>query len=344
MNVLSWCLVQSRWLTAPVRSIPGVSRRLRYSPHRHNVLGSLVVFFAFGYLYLDAQPTTAGTDPLSKNGGEVLADVEKEFGGPTADNGSEGKPQAAVAASDTPKLTGKEALLECDRMLGEAEAKLEKIPAYTATFVKQERIGDVLTELQVIQLRLAHQPKRVSMKWEGGTDAGQRVVFAEGENDGDMLVKKLTGIEARIGIISLNPSGAMAMKHSRHPVTKAGLLELTRINRQYRQADLKHETGVSAKLLDHQKLNGRDCLCLVVEYSKPEFAPDEKKDYRKSLVYFDSQTKLPICVRCYGWPDRIADADPKKLDQSTLLELYAYKNIDFDAQVQNDDFSRARLQ
>lgn len=340
MKFLSWFLGQSHWLTKPARELPHVVRRIRHSPHRHNVLGSFVVFFTFGYLYVHAQPTTAGTDPIAVNGGEALADVEKEFNGPASD----GKSATSVVNNDTPTLTGKEALLECIRILGDAEAKLEKIPTYTATFVKQERIGAALTELQVIHLRLAHQPKRVSMKWEGGKDAGQRVIYAEGENDGDMLVRKLSGIEARLGVISLNPTGTMAMKHSRHPVTDAGLLEMTRITRKYRQADLKLESGISAKLLDHQQLNGRDCQCLVVEYSKPEFSPDEKKEYRKSLVYFDSQSKLPICVRCYGWPEKITDADPQKLDATTLLELYAYKNIDFDAQVQSDDFSRARLQ
>lgn len=340
MKFLSWFLGQSRWLTKPVRTVPGVARRMRRSPHRHNVLGSFVVFLAFGYLYVHAQPTTAGTDPLPMNGGEALADVEKEFNGPASD----GKVATSVVSNDEPTLTGKEALQECDRILEEAEARLAKISTYTATFVKQERIGDALTELQVIQLRLAHQPKRVSMKWEGGKDAGQRVIYAEGENDGDMLVRKLSGIEARLGVISLNPAGTMAMKHARYPVTKAGLLELTRITRKHRQADMTHESGVSAKLLDHQKLNGQDCQCLVVEYAKPELAPDEKQEYRKTLVYFDSQSKLPICIRCYGWPDKIANADPQKLDQTTLLELYAYKNIDFEAQVQNDDFSRTRLQ
>ena len=341
MNNLTWFLSWSYRLTKPVRQLPHVVRRFRRSAHRHNVLGSCVVSLAIGYLYIHAQPTTAGTDPVSANHGQAIAEVEQEFNGAGSGNA---KSATTVAASDTPKLTGKEALAEFDRILGEAETKLEKISAYAATFVKQERIGDALTELQVIQLRVHHNPKRVSMKWEGGNDAGQRVIYADGENDGDMLVRKLTGIEARLGVISLNPAGMLALKHSRHPITKAGLLEMTRITRKYRQADLKHEMGVSAKLLEHQKLNGRDCLCLVIDYAKPEFACDEKKEYRKSVVYVDSETKLPCCVRCYGWPDKVADADLKKLDQTTLLELYAYKNIDFDAQVQADDFSRARLQ
>lgn len=342
MKFLSWTLRQSHWLFKPVRQLASVARRVRTSPQRHNLLGSMVVCLAFGYLYVHAQPTTAGSDPISANSSEALADTAKEFN--SSSSGSEADAKSQVAANDTPKFLGKEALQECDRLLGEAEAKLLKIPTYSATFVKQERLGDSLTELQVIQFRMSHQPKRVSMKWEGGKDAGQRVIYAEGENDGDMLVRKLNGIEARLGVISLNPAGTMALKHARYPVTSAGLLELTQITRKHRQADMTHETGVSAKLLEHQKLNGQDCLCLVVEYAKPELSSDEKKEYRKSLIYIDSKSNLPICIRTFGWPEKISGSDPQKLDQTTLLELYAYKNIDFEAQVLNDDFSRARLQ
>lgn len=344
MKRLSWLFSRSHWLTKPVRHLPHVARRMRHSPHRHNALGSLVVAVAMGFLYFHAQPTTAGTDPVSSNSQQTIAGLGQDFGVDATSNTTTVTENKTAGSNDTPTLTGKEALTESDRVLAEAQAKLEKIPAYAATFVKQERIGDTLTELQIIQLRLFHQPMKVFMKWEGGKSAGQRVIYAEGENDGDMLVRMLTGIEARLGVLSLNPTGALAMKHSRYPVTKAGLLELTKITRQHRQADLKAAEGVTAKLLEHQKIDNRDCQCFVIEYAKPEFAPDEKKEYRKSMIYVDSQTKLPICVRCYGWPEKIAGADPKKLDQTTLLELYAYRNIDFEAQVQAEDFGKARLQ
>jgi hypothetical protein len=317
---------------------------MRHSPHRHNALGSLVVAVAMGFLYFHAQPTTAGTDPVSADAEQTLAGLGKDLGVDAGNNPSEAADSKVTVATDTPILTGKEALAEGDRLLADAQVKLEKVAAYAATFVKQERIGDSLTELQVIQLRLFHQPMKVFMKWEGGKHAGQRVIYAAGENDGDMLVRSLTGIEARLGVISLNPTGALAMKHSRYPVTKAGLLELTKITRQHRQADLKHESGITAKMLEHQKIDNRDCLCLVIEYAKPEVAPDEKQEYRKSMIYIDAQTKLPVCVRCYGWPEKITGADPQKLDQTTLLELYAYRNIDFEAQVQADEFARTRLQ
>lgn len=327
---------------------PQVVRHLRKNPHGHNTIGTLVVSSVLAFLYFHAQPTTAGTDPVSPDSEELLADVERSFNDSSASpaettatgNNAESKP----ADNSLPTLTGRDAILECDRLLGEAQAHLQKVSHYAATFVKQERIGDALTELQVINLRLTHAPMKVFMKWEGGKDAGQRVVYAEGENDGDMLVRKLTGFEARLGVISLNPAGTLAMKHSRYPVSRVGLLSLTKIIREQRAKDLKIESGVSTKMLAKQSIDSREAFCLITEYSKPELAPDPHQEYRKSMIYIDAKTSLPICVRCYGWPEKIAGANPDKLDQTTLLELYAYKNIDFEAQVQHEDFTRAKLQ
>ncbi len=312
-------------------------------------MGTVVLTCALGFLYFQAQPTTAGTDPVSANSGQEIADLEKQFGDDasgkdgTANSSTNASGDSAKVANE-PKLVGKEALNESDRLLAETQARLEKVASYTATFVKQERVGEDLSDLQVIQMRLTHQPMKVFMKWEGGKDAGQRVLYSEGENDGEMLVRMLKGFEARLGVISLSPTGALAMKHSRYPVTKVGLLELTKIVREHIQSDLKFESGITAKMLEHQQLDGRDCLCLSTEYSKPDVAPDLKKEYRKTLVFIDSQTKLLACVRCYGWPEKITGSNPDKLDQTTLLELYAYKNIDFDAQVKLDDFTKAKLQ
>jgi hypothetical protein len=334
-------------MTRILQVVPQAGRRLRHSRHRHNVLGSLVVLFAFGVLYLKAQPTTAGIDPVSGDSDQTLAEMEKQFHvEPVASDQSSAKDSEspAVAVNDTPTLTGKAALEESDRILASAQARLEKVATYAATFVKQERIGDALSDLQVIQLRCAHNPLKIFMRWEGGKDSGQRVVYSENENDGQMLVRKLTGLGGRLGVLSLNPSGSLAMKHARYPVTNVGLLELTKIIRRHRQADMKVESGVTAKMLERQKLDGRDCICFVIEYSRPDVAPDDKKEYRKAMVYIDAESKLPVCVRCFGWPEKIPGADPEKLDQTTLLELYAYKNIDFEAQVRAEDFSRARLQ
>lgn len=350
MKCSSWLLGVSRWLanrlTSPARRcLPHVVRHLRQNPHGHNTLGSIVVTFALGFLYFQTQPTTAGTDPAPANSDELIADVKSMFGDePAVADSKSPEGAAAVAVNDTPTLTGKAALQEVDRILAETQTKLEQTPAYAATFVKQERIGDTLSELQVIQFRMSHNPKKISMKWEGGQDAGQRVIFAEGENNEDMLVRKKKGFEARLGVIPLNPEGSLALKHSRYPVTKAGLLELTKIIRQQRAQDLTHESGITTKMLERQPINGSEAILFSIEYDNPKLAPDAKHEYRKTLIYIDAKSKFPICVRTFGWPDKIPGANPEKLDQTTLLELYAYKDIDLAPRISSDEFLREKLQ
>ena len=332
-------------LTTPARRcLPYVVGHLRKNPQGPNTMGSFVVLFAIGFLYFQAQPTTAGTDPTPANSADLLADVKTMFSDePTSVETKTTDGAAAFVANDKPTLTGKDALKEIDRVLAETEAKLEKTSAYSAKFIKQERLGNSLTEMQVIQFRMFHNPKKISMKWEGGQDAGQRVVYVDGENGGDMLVRKQKGFEARLGVIPLDPAGVLALKHSRYPVTKAGLLELTKVIREQRALDIKHDTGITAKMLERQQLDGHEVILFSIEYDNHTLAPDAKHEYRKTLIYIDATTKFPVCVRTFGWPDKIHGANPEKLDQTTLLELYAYKDIDLAPRISQEEFLREKL-
>lgn len=314
--------------------------------HEANALGAFVVSCALAFLYAETQPTTAGIDPVESESQREIAESEKQ----SDDNRNhEATSYAAAPAApspsvdqEAPQLHGKEALLESDRLMAESEARLENTPAYSATLVKQERIDRSLGDVEVIQLRMLHHPTKIALKWEEGAEAGQRLVYAQGENGGNMLVRKTKGLEARLGILSLAPNGYLALKSSRYPVTKLGLLELTRTIRKHRAKDLERKSGVTASLLS-QQLDGREVLCLAIEYESPKLAPDDRHEYRKALIYIDSQSKLPVCVHCYGWPEKISGANSERLDQTTLLESYAYKNINLEADVSGDDFSKTRL-
>ncbi|MBC8064380.1 MAG: DUF1571 domain-containing protein [Chlorobia bacterium] len=298
------------------------------------------------FLYSETQPTTAGIDPVKSESQREIADLEKE----SVDDRILGAASGAALLDapspsvdqETPKLLGKEALLESDRLMAESEARLENTPAYSATLVKQERIDRSLGDVEVIQLRMLHHPTKIALKWEEGAEAGQRLVYAQGENGGNMLVRKTKGLEARLGVLSLAPNGYLALKASRYPVTKLGLLELTRTIRQHRAKDLERKSGVTAKLLS-QQLDGREVLCLAIEYESQKLAPDDRHEYRKALIYIDRQSKLPVRVHCYGWPEKISGSNSERLDQTTLLESYAYKNINLEADLSSDDFSKTRL-
>jgi hypothetical protein len=75
---------------------------------------------------------------------------------------------------------------------------------------------------------------------------------------------------------------------------------------------------------------------VVIEYDRPEQSPD----YRKTLHYFDRETELPVLVKSYGWPEAVPGADPARLDETTLVEQYAYTNIRLNAGLADREFDR----
>jgi hypothetical protein len=59
------------------------------------------------------------------------------------------------------------------------------------------------------------------------------------------------------------------------------------------------------------------------------------------MHYFDSETGLPILVKSYGWPDAVPGSDPARLDETTLVEQYAYTNIRLNAGLADREFDGA---
>ncbi len=325
------------------RRLVGLTRDLVQTPYINNVLGAAIVLGTFGWLYTQEQIMTAGS---SLNAPGMIHEFAKRGEAIKDGNGldeSENEPPVEGQQTELPSLSGRDALLKADRLLRDAEIQLQQLPAYSATFLKQERLGNSLSELQSIQLRVTHQPLRIFMKWEAGNDTGQRVLFVEGENDGAMLVRKVTGIESRLGVMQLHTHGILAMRDARHPVTRVGLLPLVKLAREYRGKELA-SNGITATLRRELHFNGRKCWNLTVEYQSPKVAPDEQHEYRKTVLFIDVQNNFPLAVWCYGWPERIRGASRDRLDETTLLEFYAYQSIDLQPEIQTADFTRVAVE
>ena len=105
--------------------------------------------------------------------------------------------------------------------------RFSHIPGYTATLVKQERIGDWLSDEASFGVKVRHQPFSVFMKWQSGDDTGKEVLYVDGVDDGQLLVR-LGGLKGRIlPALKIDPFGSLALQHSRYPITKLGILALT---------------------------------------------------------------------------------------------------------------------
>ena len=217
-------------------------------------------------------------------------------------------------------------------MLEKAEAVLAGLPGYTATFSKQEVVADELTDEQVMQVKIRHEPFSVYMKWVTG-HKGRQLLYVKGQNENRMLVK-LGGWKKKLPALKLDPSGSMAMKESRYPITKAGLLELVRESLAIRRGDLARSEGIRCRLIENQEFDGRPCYGFVVEYA----GPGASKRYRKTEMLIDCKLGVPVVVRNFNWPTMGTNA--ADLDAETLVECYTYRNIKFQREVARGDFDR----
>lgn len=221
--------------------------------------------------------------------------------------------------------------------------RIQNFPDYSATFLKQEKVdGDDLQELQTIQLKLRHKPFSVHMEWSEGGDVGRKVLYVEGQFDEKMQVR-LGGSKGKVlPIMKLEPTGSLAMKESRHPITEMGLLQLAELIHKYRTRDLTLKQGVRWQMIPEQKFMDHLCDCWIVEYDSRDIEPV----YRKSITYIDRDLSLPICVKNFGWPEEGAAeadaADAAALDEATLIEYYGYTDIKLETRLTENDFDKLR--
>lgn len=303
------------------------------SCRKRNLSAILLAFLGVSALYFNFNPTPAGADPDELSGDVNLTALmnadsllqsqsAKGDGGESADEGSQ-------------HLSGRRALTFSLLLLEKGYEFLKQKPDYTATVFLQERVGGALCDPQVVNLKMRHEPLSVYMKWLVG-DKGRELLYVEGTNGGDMLVK-VGGIKGKLlPPLKLNPVGDIAMREARHPATEIGMLELARQLIENRENDLRRESGVHCRMLDDQIFDERDCYCFLVWFDSRDLSPV----YRKSLLLVDKEWCIPVVIQNYTWPVN-EDIDPSELDNETLVEHYRYSSVNFNQQLADADFDRS---
>jgi hypothetical protein len=229
-------------------------------------------------------------------------------------------------------LQGQVALMLEVAMLKEAMTRLGDVDNYTCTFDKQERIEGELTELQQQFIKIRHQPFSVYFKVEKG-DVGREILYPIGPDDGRMIVK-LPDFNSRIPALKLDPNSSQAMAESRYPITMAGIKELTKMTLEIRQHDLKLGNQIHTVLRDDRTFDGR----AVYSYEMTYASPKANKTYRKCELYIDKQLMVPVYVKNHTWADNVRGSDLNDLDDTTLIEYYAFGDIKLNAGLHAMDF------
>ncbi|MEX2286096.1 MAG: DUF1571 domain-containing protein [Planctomycetaceae bacterium] len=307
----------------------------RTSATGHNIVAVLISAVAFGLLEINFDPL-----PVSIDAAETAIDLNRftQVASPMLMAGLIGQPAQAYSGSSARSVdlepveeNNDRALAQRNvRMLEEAVTYLQGVSDYTATFYKRELVNGSMGEGQVMHLKLRHQPFSVYMKWIVG-DKGRELLYVDGENDGNMLVK-VGGIRGRLlPCIKLDPNGSMALRESRHPVTDVGLLKLTSMLLEHRRQELAApEYQIRCRYLPNQRVDGCECCCFIFDFATPNVRPP----YRRSVQFFEAQHFIPVRVMNYGWE---AGAEP---DEQALLEQYGYSDIRVNQRLADADFDR----
>ena len=205
---------------------------------------------------------------------------------------------------------------------------------YTALLVKRERVNGVLGPHEYMSTKIrcrkvvdgrVTQPLSVYLTYlKPAAVRGREVLYVEGQNN-NRLIAHEGGLKGRfLPTVKLAPTGSLAMKGQRYPMTDIGienmLVKLIQRGEQARALpDVKSELGAAT-------INKRPCSVLTV--TQPTKRPELL--FYQAKVFMDNELNIPIRYIAYDWP--------KPNGQLEVLEEYNYLNLKLNVGLTDKDF------
>jgi len=161
----------------------------------------------------------------------------------------------------------------------------QDIQGYTCLFCKQERVKGKLLKAEKILVDFREKPFSVRFEWKEGKGLASKVLYVDGENEGNMLVRAFL-------ILRKDPEGDQAMASSRFSIKKYGV-------RHGLQSTVNSVTKAEAAGRLHlkydgqfkvDKLGGRICY----RFTRAPYDPPEEDGIVKYTFYIDKETWLHI--------------------------------------------------
>lgn len=202
---------------------------------------------------------------------------------------------------------------EIEAVLARMEAAYAAVHSYTARFIREERIGDVLRPREEGLLKF-QRPGRLYLRWIAGPPRGREILFVEGRDDERILVHEPAGL-GRLFTIAMPPDSPRVFRESRHPITDVGVGPLLGLIAGNARRALRHGDLTVVMGPGPEGAGRRVELVLPREPAKGYYC------YR-ALVSVDGATGLPVEATIFDWDDR-------------QVAFYAYRdlkvNVDFTA-------------
>ena len=195
----------------------------------------------------------------------------------------------------------------------------EQVLDYTCRFQKQEKIGGTLAKTETMQMKFRAKTFSVYLKWVGDVSTGQEVLYVEGANDGKVAAHPSGILGIFFHKVMLDPAGKTALKHSRRPLTFAGMANMLHLAiPQCERAKANGDLTLTYEGL--RDLEGRPTY--VFKRVLPQ-----KDDYPCPVLILYVDRQFMVCVRtdAYDW-------------DGTLLSQYIYSDLKINPGLTDADF------
>jgi hypothetical protein len=195
----------------------------------------------------------------------------------------------------------------------------QNVTGYTATFQKQERVGDKLLKTETMHMKFREDPFSVYLKWTANPSKGQEVIYEDDKHDGKAVVHPSGLIGMIFRKVLLDPEGKIATRHSRRPINYAGMANMLRVI--IPQCEGGREAGdQTLEYLGIQEEGERPTY--VIKRTLPE-KPEYPSEHL--FIYIDTQFLLPVRTEAYLW-------------DGSLLSDYKYTDLEINPGLTDDDF------
>jgi hypothetical protein len=247
----------------------------------------------------------------------------------------------SFAEEATAKATGQKPHVLSELLERATKRKIEirkTVRDYTCTIVKRERINRILQDHRFIRAKVRAAgtqngkklPLAVHMTFHAPVEMdGREVIYIEGQNDGEMVVKR-GGKRFQNVTTTVDPNSDLARGETLMHITHMGfdgmVAEIVAQLHKDIAAD-PDSSNTTVRFSRHAKINDRDCTSVVITHPK-------KVDgllFHRAEFFIDNEYHLPVRVAAFDWPTS-EGARPE------LLGEFTYTNVKINVGLTDADF------
>ena len=181
---------------------------------------------------------------------------------------------------------------EVDVLLNDTIERFQHISDYTCILEKKVNKNGTTYYDPKIFVKYK-KPAKYYFKWEEGRFKGQEVIYAEGENN-NQIVAHSGGLFGFI-TLHLDPEGNIAMRRNHHSLRKSGMEKIFDILEH--SYTLHKKTGYgNIELKGESSIDGRTALIMQSDF------PEKRGFYAcRIIIYLDEELMIPLKVTVYDW-------------------------------------------